>query len=271
MSDAVSAPAFAKLNLALVVGPLRSDGKHEVLTVMQRVALADTITLERSRGVEVHGFGGDSIVASALGEIHRCTGEAFAATIEKRIPVASGLGGGSSDAATALALANRLLARPLAAADIHEVAAGLGSDVPFFLGDSPMIGSGDGSTLELLALPVEHTVLLAFPTGAVKASTGAVYRAFDERDGPAGFQGRAEALRDAIRSIVTVADLDRLPPNDLCSSPLTVRLRTLGAVRADVTGAGPVVYGLFREREAAAAAAAALGGLATTWVTEPRW
>ena len=179
------APAPAKINLALVVGPHRADGKHEVVTVLQRVDLADRIAIDPGAGLTVTGFRGDTIVRDALTALASAAGvePRWAATISKRIPLAAGLGGGSSDAATALRLANETLETPLPAAELHAVAATLGADVPFFLVDGPQLGRGDGSALEPLGLPQDYWIVLVLPNGAAKASTGAVYAAFDARSG----------------------------------------------------------------------------------------
>ena len=109
----IAAPG--KINLALVVGPRRSDGKHEVVTVMQRVDLSDQISLAPARGLEVEGFPEDTLVRRALHLLAEAANAepGWAVRIDKRIPVAAGLGGGSSDAASALRLANETLAQPL--------------------------------------------------------------------------------------------------------------------------------------------------------------
>src|SRR5215211_7388662 len=104
------APAPAKINLALVVGRQRADGRHELVTVYQRVALSDRLTVERAPELRVDGFREDTLVRQALEAMS--DGSSFAATIRKAIPVAAGLGGGSSDAATALRLANALRDSP---------------------------------------------------------------------------------------------------------------------------------------------------------------
>ena len=259
-------PAAAKLNLALVVGPRRPDGKHEVVTVLQRIDLVDRIALQPAAELRVEGFGEDTLVRRAL---ERLAAEAgveprWAATITKQIPVAAGLGGGSSDAATALRLANDTLAEPLQPARLRELARGLGADVPFFLEQGPQLATGDGSLLEPLELPQDYTVLLLLPHGVTKESTGAVYDRFDRA---AGFEQRLARLLAAIAA----RDLAELPPNDLASSPLAAELRALGAFRADVSGAGPALYGLFRERTGADRAAASLQRLGRTWIASPSW
>ena len=194
-----------------------------------------------------------------------------AATIEKRIPVAAGLGGGSSDAATALRLANELLHEPLTGERLHELAAALGADVPYFLRDGPQLGSGDGTVLEPLDLPQDYWVVLVLPHGAAKSATADVYARFDAREGDEGFEDRVRTLREALPRIERPRDLAHLPPNDLASSPLGDQLRRLGAFRADVSGAGPAVYGLFLHRADAADAQRRLATLGRTWITAPAW
>ncbi|HEY7397201.1 MAG TPA: hypothetical protein VH538_02780 [Gaiellaceae bacterium] len=263
------AAAPAKINLALVVGPRRADGMHELLTVFQRLELADRITVEPAESTTVEGFPGDILVAAALASLEAPHG--WRAVIEKRIPVAAGLGGGSSDAAAALRLGNAQLERPHDDGRLRELAMGLGADVAFFLAGGPQLGSGVGATLEPLELPQRFAVLLLLPHGSEKASTGAVYDAFDARRGSNGFAARAEALRDAIARVRAPRDLAALPPNDLASSDHVHALLALGAFRADVSGAGPVVYALFDDRSAAERARASVRHLGACWVTDPAW
>jgi 4-diphosphocytidyl-2-C-methyl-D-erythritol kinase len=267
------APAAAKINLALVVGPRREDGRHEVTTVLQRVDLCDRIRVEAAPELSVTGFADDTIVRSALEALAEAAGTwpAFAATITKRIPVAGGLGGGSSDAATALRLANELLPEPLEPARLVEIARGLGADVPFFLAPGPQLGEGDGRDLRPVRLPQDYRVLLLLLHGEAKESTAAVYRRFDEREGAAGYDERRAALLEALDRVESAADLASLPPNDLAASPLTRELRDLGAFRADVSGAGPTVYGLFARRRDAEAAKRALKPRGRVWTTVPAW
>src|SRR5712691_8548871 len=104
-------PATAKLNLALVVGPKRDDGRHEVATVLQRLDLADRIAVGPAPELRIEGVPEDTLVRQALGAIANAAGipPRWEARIWKSIPVASGLGGGSSDPAAALRLANETL------------------------------------------------------------------------------------------------------------------------------------------------------------------
>jgi len=267
------AKAFAKINLALVVGPLRPDGKHEVATVLQRIDLCDEIELgpEPEEGIVVEGFPEDTLVGAALEALADAgsIASSWHVRIEKRIPVAAGLGGGSSDAAAALELANALVSKPLDLAELDTIAAGIGADVPFFLREGPQLGTGDGSDLSPLELPQDYLVLLVVPSGSAKESTAAVYRRFDERGGADGFEERRSTLLDALSRVQESSDLAALPQNDLVSSPLAGELERLGAFRADVSGAGPAVYGLFEHRENAERAASALSGAGSTWLARP--
>jgi 4-diphosphocytidyl-2-C-methyl-D-erythritol kinase len=234
--------------------------------VYQRVDLGDRITVEPAERTTIAGFAEDTIVRAALDALDAPHG--WRVRIEKHTPVAAGLGGGSSDAATALRLANSQLAEPR---ELHPIAAGLGADVPFFLADGPQLGTGDGTTLEALRLPQDFVVLLVLPRGETKSSTGAIYARFDERRGEVGYADRVAALRDALTAVRRPRDLAALPPNDLASSPVADELLAHGAFRADVSGAGPTVYGLFHRRADATHAAAALARLGATWITVPTW
>jgi 4-diphosphocytidyl-2-C-methyl-D-erythritol kinase len=267
-------PAPAKINLALVVGPLRQDGKHEVATVLQRVDLGDRVQLEASAGpLVVEGFAGDTLVRRALERLAEEAGVEphWRAAITKRIPVASGLGGGSSDAAAALRLANGTLLEPLGDDRLHSLAASLGADVPFFLRPGPQLARGDGTELERLDLPQDFFVVLVLPYDAAKPSTAAVYAEYDGHGREHGFAERRAALRDALAQVRRPRDLAALPRNDLASSPLAAELEALGAFRADVSGAGPVVYGLFHHRTPAQAARRRLRALGRVWITVPAW
>ena len=267
------APATAKLNLALVVGPRRDDGRHEVVTVLQRLDLADRIAVEPAPGLRVTGFPEDTLVRSALESLAEVAGvePRWEARIWKRIPVAAGLGGGSSDAATALRLANETLPQTLPPERLSELAAGLGADVPFFLTSGPQLGKGIGADLTPIDLPQDYWVVLLLAHGAAKGSTGDVYLEFDARDGGSGWDARRDELERALSEVQRPRDLANLPRNDLTSSPLADELLGLGAFRADVTGAGPTVYGLFHHRREAAAAERELRRHGRTWISVPTW
>jgi 4-diphosphocytidyl-2-C-methyl-D-erythritol kinase len=269
------ARAYAKINIGLVVGPERADGKHEIATTLQRVDLHDDVEIERSeeRRSEVEGYVQDTLVRRALELLDQRTGNTggWRVRIDKRIPVAAGLGGGSSDAAAALRTANELSQAPLNDRELHEVAAQVGSDVPFFLTPGAKLASGDGSELERVSLPYDYSILLVLPHDQKKESTAAVYRAV----GPAlerEFSRRRRALLAALAGLDSPRQLAELPRNDLASAaaaPTVAELTALGAFRADVSGAGPTVYGLFEAETDARHAERTLRRAASTWLARP--
>ncbi len=270
-------PVAAKINLALVVGEPGPDGLHQVATVLQRIDLVDRVSLELASRLEVTGFAEDTIVGRALEGLEERAGvePGWRIRIDKGIPVAAGLGGGSADAAAALRLANDTLPRPVDDDALHELAASVGADVPFFLEPGPKLAEGAGERLTRLELPQDYWVVVALPHGAAKPSTGEIYGRFDELGGGSGFEDRRAALRAAIDACRRPRDFAAFPPNDLAEAAggrdLADELAAAGAFRADVSGAGPAVYALFHHRPQAEEAARSVKHRARTWVTVPVW
>jgi 4-diphosphocytidyl-2-C-methyl-D-erythritol kinase len=267
----------AKVNLALVVGEARSDGFHEVATVMQRIDLHDRLSLEPAEALFVRGFSDDTLVSGALERLAVAAGvePRWRVRIEKRIPVAAGLGGGSADAAAALVLANQTLTEPLGPDAIAGLAADVGSDVPFFLQPGPKLAEGAGERLRPLDLPQDYWLVIALPIRTGKPSTAEVYRRFDDLGGGPGFEARRLALLDALERCRRPRDFATFPPNDLAPATgggeIAEELRAEGALRADVSGAGPSIYGVFSHRAQARAAARRIARRARSWVTVPVW
>lgn len=181
-----TALAPAKLNLLLAVGDKRADGFHEVVSVMQTLDLTDRVDVDIELWdsdivdvlVEAPGIpGGDTLVTRAVEELlaRAKQGARVWVTIEKEIPIGGGLGGGSSDAAAALRTVNALLDHPLPDGELHEIAAGIGSDVPFFLlgPTATAIARGRGERIERAPAVPPRAWLLAFPN--VLQSTADVY------------------------------------------------------------------------------------------------
>jgi 4-diphosphocytidyl-2-C-methyl-D-erythritol kinase len=270
------APAPAKINLALLVGPRREDGLHDVVTVLQRIDLCDSVTVEPGSDLVVEGFREDTLVRAALAKLAAASGGGpWSARLQKRIPVAAGLGGGSADAAAALVLANRTLASPLSREDLVALAQEVGADVPFFLTPGPKLAEGAGELLRPVELPQDFWVLVALSRNARKGSTAEIYDRFDELGAVDGFHERCSSLLEALANVRRPRDFAAFPANDLAlaagGSPLADELVALGAFRADVSGAGPAVYGLFHHRAGALAAARRLRTRARTWVVAPVW
>jgi 4-diphosphocytidyl-2-C-methyl-D-erythritol kinase len=271
------AVAAAKINLALVVGPRRGDGLHEVATVLQRIDVCDRIEVGPAERLTVEGFSEDTIVTQALTRLAAEAGvePAWHVRIAKEIPVAAGLGGGSADAAAALRLGNGLVPAPLPPERLHALAGALGADVPFFLDPGPKLAEGAGERLTPVDLPQDFWVVVALPVDARKPSTAEVYRRYDELGGGPGFDQRRAVLLRLLTEVRRPVDLAGLPANDLAiasgAAGAASVLREAGAFRADVSGAGPAVYGLFETRPEARSAARLLGRRARAWVAAPVW
>lgn len=200
MSAGLALPARAKLNLSLHIVGRRADGYHLLETLFHTVALHDDLALERTAsGIELAVTaataelavppGADNLVQRALQRFAAAAGyrEGFRARLHKRIPHGGGLGGGSSDAAAALRLANELLQRPLSPAQLAAVALGLGADVPFFLVGGSCVGRGIGDELQPVVVAPRHFTLLVPPFGC---PTVDVYKSF-----AAQWQAGAHAAR----------------------------------------------------------------------------
>src|SRR5215831_14410834 len=173
--------ASAKVNLSLEVLGKRPDGFHEIASVMHAVDLADRLTLEAAPTVSFHADDPElptdegNLVVRAAALLREAAGVEAGAKIElrKRIPVAAGLGGGSSDAAAALWGLSRLWGLGWSRARLAELAVRLGMDVPFFLGPGPALATGRGERLEPLGRMGGYALVLVNP--GVSVSTREVY------------------------------------------------------------------------------------------------
>jgi 4-diphosphocytidyl-2-C-methyl-D-erythritol kinase len=279
----VVARAPAKVNAQLAVGPLRPDGFHELRTVYLAVSLFDTVTVRAGEGVTVSvtGLDADAVPTDRRNLVWRAAellaehaGVRAEASIEiaKSIPAAAGLAGGSADAAAALVALDGLWGTRAARTDLDQLAAQLGSDVPFSLLGGVALGAGRGEQLSpVLARTPSHWVLGIAGDGL---STPAVY-----------------AELDRLRAAGTVPEGERLPPtdpviaalrsgppsalagvlsNDLQAPALALRpelgraLRAAtaaGALAALVSGSGPTVAALAQDEQDAIRLAAELAGV----------
>jgi 4-diphosphocytidyl-2-C-methyl-D-erythritol kinase len=266
--------AYAKINLCLFVGPTRDDGRHELVTLFDSVGLCDELTFaEAGTGadrVRCDGVVGPNLVDDALAGLRDAGWQAppLEVTIEKRIPVAAGMGGGSADAAAMLRAARRLA--PVAAGAVAEIAARLGADVPSQLNGGPSLGTGAGERIEPLA-PLAPYGVLVIPQ-PIALSTADVYRESDRLGLP-----RSREELDRLQASLHAALPERLTPelmvNDLQPASLSLAPRIsaaldaavgAGAERAIVCGSGPTVIGVFPGADGegrAAEAACALSGV----------
>ena len=258
----------AKINLTLDILGLREDGYHEIATVMQSLALADTLTLTQQKEgitlrVDLPGLEADerNLAHRAAALIMNECGVRGGVHIDivKRIPVAAGLAGGSADAAATLRGMNELYALGLSDEDLCRLGAKLGSDIPFSIMGGTVLATGRGEIMQHLAdFPATH-VVLAKPSASV--STPWAYRSYDAHP-PELHPDNAtflEALTrgDRTRCIELVCNV--LEPVTEAAHPVIgdyrTRMRAHGALCAMMSGSGPTVFGLFAEERAARAAA----------------
>lgn len=264
--------APAKVNLALHVTGRRADGYHLLDSLVTFAAVGDHLSAHPAPGLSLTiggpfagalGNGPDNLVLRAAA-LYGPPEQGAALRLDKTLPVASGIGGGSADAAAALRLLARLWGRPLPAAD--RVLA-LGADLPVCLAGAPCRMQGIGERITPAPLPA-HALLLVNP--GVPVPTGAVFAALARRDNPP-MPERLPPLPDAA----ALASFLRVQRNDL--EPAAVRIApviadTLAAIEAQdgcllarMSGSGATCLGLFATPAAAEAAAAALR------LREPRW
>ncbi len=273
--------APAKLNLCLYLGERRPDGRHQLVSLFCPLLLADRIELDEIDGesdeVICDGIEGPNLVGVAL-EAMRARGwesPPLRVAIEKRIPVAAGLGGGSADAAAVLRLARGEIA------ELEQLAAGLGADVPSQLEPTFALVGGAGERIEPLSTPGEFAVVLIDDDEGL--STGDVYAQAESLGlarAPRELDRIASRLRAAAADGVSPLDYLDLLVNDLEQAAVSLRpriaealtaLEEVGAARAMVTGSGPTAFGIFRDIAAADAAASTLAPrYANAIVSAPR-
>ena len=267
------------MNLYLGVGDRRQDGYHELTTVFHAVSLSDDITVRAADilSLQVHGEGADEVPTDArnlawqaaeLMAEHVGRAPDVEITIDKSIPVAGGMAGGSADAAAVLVGINALWELGVPRRDLHAIAARLGSDVPFALHGGTALGTGRGEELAtVLARNTFHWVL-AFGAGGL--STAAVYAEIDRLRAA----GEPPQLADPepLLTALSSGDPHELAPllgNDLQPASLSLEpnlRRTLragteaGALAGIVSGSGPTCAFLCASAEAAVQVSAELAG-----------
>ena len=265
MTLVVNAPA--KINLDLRILGQRSDGYHEVQTLLQTIDLSDEIRAKvapsdvlelQVRPAGVVSSGGDNLIVRAAEALRRHTGANVGATLEltKRIPIGAGLGGGSSDAAAALVLLDVLWGLRLEPSELRELAAEIGSDVPFFLTGGLALATGRGEIVRPLPDLVNCGVVVCTPP--IEVATADVYDRF--ASGSRLTSGRSKATVDAFAAGVDKAGMV-VPPwqelgNDL--EPVVVEnwpevgravtaLKAMGPLYAAVTGSGAAAFAVFSD------------------------
>ena len=277
--DTVTVRAPAKINLHLSVGPLRADGYHDLTTVFHAVGLYDELTVRRADALSlvVQGDTAEGVPSDdtnlAIRAVRLLADEAgvdphVALLLHKDIPVAGGCAGGSADAAAALVACDVLWGLGLTKDDLGEIAARLGSDVPFALHGGTALGTGRGEQLTPVLGSGTYHWVLALAAGGL--STPEVYAELD-RLRETGLPKVASDPADAMTALRkgSAQELGRALRNDLEDAATSLRpdLRrlldaasSLGALGALVSGSGPTVALLARDEGHATALGAALTG-----------
>ena len=249
--------AHAKINIDLRVLSKRPDGFHELRTIFQTISLADSIGFEHqpaaSTEIEIQGnlTIEDNLIARAAKLVLRELGcsERVRFTLKKRIPMGAGLGGGSADAAAVLRTLPDVIGASIPAARLHQIAASLGSDVPFFLYGGTAVGIGRGD--EVYPLPDLAPLHGLLVTPDIHVSTPAAYEALSTRLS-------AEAVPTKLSAFASVAWIKNLTlaRNDFEDAVFEIHpelasiraaLEGAGAVCARMTGSGSAIFALFRE------------------------
>jgi 4-diphosphocytidyl-2-C-methyl-D-erythritol kinase len=246
--------APAKLNLGLEVLDRRDDGFHEIATIFLTIDLADRLTLSPADDLEL-SCNDDSLAGTdnlALRALHLLrdvmhTPDGARLHLCKRIPAAAGLGGASSDAAAALLGGRVLWQQELSAAQLHDLAARLGSDVPFFLRGGCALGRGRGEQLEPLPLPADVWFVVVVPDVTIPAKTASLYARLSPEDFTDGSRIAAQAarLRAGLEPDATLLGnafgrpLYGMVP-ELAALPGV--MRDAGAASVAISGAGPTHY-----------------------------
>jgi 4-diphosphocytidyl-2-C-methyl-D-erythritol kinase len=274
--------APAKINLGLEVLRKRPDGYHDIASIFLPVALYDTLTVERSRTPScscippVTGLPDQNLVYQALVRY----AEAFPAdqwsakiTVEKRIPTGGGLGGGSSDAASTLMALATLNERhdPASSATLHDVALSLGSDVPFFLTQSPALVEGRGEIITPLNIEAPWWVVLVLP--GIHVNTALAYSTL----GISGGKTQSNLVENLRKALIDNGSMQNDFTNDFeravfaqhpALAAIKQRLLDNNATYAAMSGSGSTMYALYTSVDNAMAATSALSDL-TTHVCPP--
>ncbi len=271
----VAAPA--KINIHLQILGARSDDYHEVWTLYQSIDLCDEVVVSDAPdglvtlAVEPAGAapgGGDNLVIRAVSAVRELTGVRRGAEIRlrKEIPVGAGLGGGSADAAAALVAVDRLWDLQLSCADLVDLAAGVGSDVAFFLHGGFALGRGRGDDID--PLPDLHPLAVVVAVPSIEVSTELAFAEAGRRLTSRGPDATVEAFVEGHREgavgeppwSALLNDFEEVVTERWPEIGLVARaLRATGTLHAAVTGSGSAVFGLYADLSAAHRAATEIG------------
>lgn len=258
--------APAKVNVRLEITGERPDGYHDIFSIMVPLELFDNLEIRQNDTGQIKfkskGF---DVPADPTNLVYRAANSFFEEIciknkgidikLEKNIPVAAGLGGGSSDAASTLMALNELYNFPLDKENLHELAVKLGADVPFFIDAVPSIATGIGEILEPIPNWPEFWYLLITPQ--VEISTAWVYQNYKMELTSNEYDYIRKTLKndDVIISSILKNDLEKVTSASFPIIPtLKRKIMDAGAEGSIMSGSGPSVFGIFLSREKAVSA-----------------
>ncbi len=266
--DGYQIKAYAKINLGLDVVRRLPNGYHEVKMVMQSVGLWDELTLERAEGgititTDADGLstGEDNLIyraARLMLDKYGCPG--LRVHLQKNIPIAAGMAGGSTDAAAVMKGINHLYRLGLSPAQLMEDGVAIGADVPYCILGGTALAEGIGEKLTPLPpLPPCH-ILIAKPD--ISVSTKYVYEHLDADglEAHPDIDGMVQAIRDGslrgvLERMANVLETVTVPAHPVIAD-IKARMRELGAADSLMSGSGPTVFGIFRQEDLKLAEAA---------------
>lgn len=264
--------AYAKINLGLDVLRRRADGYHEVKMIMQTIGICDDLTFEKSEApgiyLEIAGADlpadGNNLVCRAATLIMETgkVAEGVHITLQKRIPIAAGMAGGSADAAAALRGLNNLFGLGYSTRELRELGVRLGADIPYCIEGGTMLSEGIGEILTPLPAPPDCHLVVAKPD--LDVSTAFVYGNLKvdslpfhpDIDGMAKALARGDlaGITDRMGNVLETVTEKAYP----VIAQLKGQMRDLGAENALMSGSGPTVFGICKEKETAEEIAAAI-------------
>jgi 4-diphosphocytidyl-2-C-methyl-D-erythritol kinase len=276
--------APSKINLALHVTGQRADGYHLLDTLVTFADAGDRLTFAAA---DTDGFGVSGPFASALpvdatpktGNLVLRARDALRATagiatpvhihLEKNLPIASGIGGGSADAAATLRGLKRLWHLDIADATLQHIALGLGADVPMCLASRPLLARGIGEDIFLLdAFPSLHLLLV---NPKIEVSTPVIFKSLTQKTNPPlVVPADGASIEDWLSALVDARN-DLQPPAEVIEGAIAEVLRLLsqtGPVFARMSGSGATCFGVYATAAAAGAGAAAIAAARPAWYVE---
>ena len=267
--DRIERKAYAKINLGLDVLRRRPDGYHEVKMIMQTVDIWDLLTFQKSGkkgvflSVDQEGIptGKENLICRAAGMIMGKYGisEGVEITLNKNIPVAAGMAGGSTDAAAVFHGFNELFELSMTSLEMQQMGVELGADIPYCITGGTALSEGIGEKLTQLPPPPECSLVVVKPD--ISVSTKFVYENLhaDQLKEHPDIDGMAEAIRTGSLTGITERMGNVLETVTIKKYPVIARIKELmldkGAENALMSGSGPSVFGVFKDKDRAEAAA----------------